>query len=87
MHIRSQNVIVNVNICDIHRIYESKGLYFYKVNVNNSPKLLNQMIKMTQSRLHAAQNALAKLHEHRGNTFYPHFHLAPPAGWMNDQTA
>ncbi|EOT3415071.1 TPA: glycoside hydrolase family 32 protein, partial [Escherichia coli] len=39
---------------------------------------------MTQSRLHAAQNALAKLHEHRGNTFYPHFHLAPPAGWMND---
>ncbi|MFR4486801.1 MAG: hypothetical protein ACLT78_07050, partial [Escherichia coli] len=24
---------------------------------------------MTQSRLHAAQNALAKLHEHRGNTF------------------
>ncbi|MHA6386663.1 hypothetical protein ACX3V1_29930, partial [Escherichia coli] len=23
---------------------------------------------MTQSRLHAAQNALAKLHEHRGNT-------------------
>ncbi|MCV5690399.1 hypothetical protein OFN32_39945, partial [Escherichia coli] len=25
---------------------------------------------MTQSRLHAAQNALAKLHEHRGNTFY-----------------
>lgn len=39
---------------------------------------------MTQSRLHAAQNALAKLHERRGNTFYPHFHLAPPAGWMND---
>ena len=39
---------------------------------------------MTQSRLHAAQNALAKLHEHRGNTCYPHFHLAPPAGWMND---
>lgn len=37
---------------------------------------------MTQSRLHAAQNALAKLHEHRGNTFYPHFHLAPPAGWI-----
>lgn len=42
MHIRSQNVIVNVNICDIHRIYESKGLYFIKVNVNNSPNLLNQ---------------------------------------------
>ncbi len=35
-------LIVNVNICDIHRIYESKGLYFIKVNVNNSPNLLNQ---------------------------------------------
>lgn len=39
---------------------------------------------MTQSRLQMAQKALENLHARRGNTFYPHFHLAPPAGWMND---
>lgn len=37
-----------------------------------------------QSRLYMAQKALENLHTRRGNTFYPHFHLAPPAGWMND---
>ena len=39
---------------------------------------------MTQSRPDKAQKALEELCDHRGNTFYPHYHLAPRAGWMND---
>ncbi|MEW3368330.1 glycoside hydrolase family 32 protein [Escherichia coli] len=31
-----------------------------------------------------AQSALEKLCARRGNAWYPIFHLAPPAGWMND---
>ncbi len=39
---------------------------------------------MTQSRLDKAQKALEELCDRRGDTFYPHYHLAPRAGWMND---
>lgn len=34
--------------------------------------------------LEQAQAALTKLTTLRGNDFYPVYHLAPPAGWMND---
>ncbi|MBT0726552.1 glycoside hydrolase family 32 protein [Rosenbergiella australiborealis] len=34
--------------------------------------------------LKQGQQALTRLQEKRGNHYYPHFHLAPPAGWMND---
>lgn len=37
-----------------------------------------------KQRLALAQSALEKLCARRGNTWYPIFHLAPPAGWMND---
>lgn len=39
---------------------------------------------MTTSDLQTAQKALEELCTRRGDTFYPRFHLAPPAGWMND---
>ncbi|MFK0528840.1 outer membrane lipoprotein chaperone LolA [Escherichia coli] len=39
---------------------------------------------MTQSRLHAAQNALAKLPDLRGNPSYPLFLLPPPPGGCTD---
>lgn len=35
-------------------------------------------------KLQQAQFALEQLKAQRGNTYYPDFHLAPPAGWMND---
>ncbi|NIF46308.1 glycoside hydrolase family 32 protein [Enterobacter sp. Ap-1006] len=34
--------------------------------------------------LNKAQSALETLQTARGNAFYPLYHLAPPAGWMND---
>lgn len=34
--------------------------------------------------LNQAQEALKANISARGNTFYPQFHLSPPAGWMND---
>lgn len=37
-----------------------------------------------KQRLALAQSALEKLCARRGNAWYPIFHLAPPAGWMND---
>lgn len=37
-----------------------------------------------KSQLSQAQNALEANIKTRGNTFYPQFHLSPPAGWMND---
>ena len=37
-----------------------------------------------KQRLALAQSALEKLCARRGNVWYPVFHLAPPAGWMND---
>ncbi|ENI4799284.1 glycoside hydrolase family 32 protein [Klebsiella michiganensis] len=37
-----------------------------------------------KQRLQLAQLSLAELCSRRGNVFYPHYHLAPPAGWMND---
>lgn len=37
-----------------------------------------------KQRLERAEQALHDATATRGNTFYPHFHLAPPAGWMND---
>ncbi|HCN8702464.1 glycoside hydrolase family 32 protein [Escherichia coli] len=39
---------------------------------------------MMKQRLALAQSALEKLCARRGNAWYPIFHLAPPAGWMND---
>ncbi|WP_411570663.1 glycoside hydrolase family 32 protein [Pectobacterium cacticida] len=39
---------------------------------------------MMKSRLITAELAREALLAQRGNTFYPHYHLAPPAGWMND---
>ncbi len=39
---------------------------------------------MMKSRLLKAESARDTLLAQRGNTFYPHYHLAPPAGWMND---
>ncbi|HBC6373612.1 TPA: glycoside hydrolase family 32 protein [Escherichia coli] len=39
---------------------------------------------MMKQRLALAQSALEKLCARRGNVWYPVFHLAPPAGWMND---
>ncbi len=36
------------------------------------------------TRLERAQQALEQAETLRGNVFYPTFHLAPPAGWMND---
>lgn len=37
-----------------------------------------------KQRLALAQSDLEKLCARRGNAWYPIFHLAPPAGWMND---
>ncbi|QLK60364.1 sucrose-6-phosphate hydrolase [Enterobacteriaceae bacterium Kacie_13] len=37
-----------------------------------------------KQRLERAEQALRSGIATRGDTFYPHFHLAPPAGWMND---
>lgn len=37
-----------------------------------------------KQKLQTAQLALEQLQAHRGDEFYPSFHLAPPAGWMND---
>ena len=37
-----------------------------------------------KQRLASAQVALDTLRARRGDTWYPVFHLAPPAGWMND---
>lgn len=37
-----------------------------------------------KQRLALEQSALEKLCARRGNAWYPIFHLAPPAGWMND---
>ncbi len=37
-----------------------------------------------KQKLQQAQFALEQLKAQRGNTYYPDFHLAPPAGWMND---
>ena len=37
-----------------------------------------------KQRLERAEQALRDGKSTRGDTFYPHFHLAPPAGWMND---
>lgn len=37
-----------------------------------------------KSSLSQAQQALDANIKTRGNTFYPQFHLSPPAGWMND---
>lgn len=34
--------------------------------------------------LEQGQQALETLYPQRGNRYYPHFHLAPRAGWMND---
>ncbi|ENJ8190109.1 hypothetical protein AB2K96_003413, partial [Yersinia enterocolitica] len=31
-----------------------------------------------------ANDALQTLASQVGQNFYPHYHLAPPAGWMND---
>ncbi|HCP7476526.1 TPA: glycoside hydrolase family 32 protein [Escherichia coli] len=39
---------------------------------------------MMKQRLALAQSDLEKLCARRGNAWYPIFHLAPPAGWMND---
>ncbi|WP_439291342.1 MULTISPECIES: glycoside hydrolase family 32 protein [Rahnella] len=36
------------------------------------------------TKLERAQLALNQATNQRGNAFYPNFHLAPPAGWMND---
>ena len=35
-------------------------------------------------RLEQSTKALNTLIEKRGNKFYPQFHLAAPAGWLND---
>ncbi|NMC25958.1 MAG: glycoside hydrolase family 32 protein, partial [Serratia sp.] len=37
-----------------------------------------------KQRLERVEQALRDGKATRGDTFYPHFHLAPPAGWMND---
>lgn len=37
-----------------------------------------------KTQLNQAQQALEANLSARGNTFYPQFHLSPPAGWMND---
>lgn len=37
-----------------------------------------------KQRLERAEHALQDAAEKRGDAFYPLFHLAPPAGWMND---
>ncbi|WP_446905338.1 glycoside hydrolase family 32 protein [Aeromonas veronii] len=37
-----------------------------------------------KQRIATAHTALDSLLSHRGVTWYPSFHLAPPAGWMND---
>lgn len=37
-----------------------------------------------KNQLNQAQQALEANISKRGNTFYPQFHLSPPAGWMND---
>jgi len=37
-----------------------------------------------KNHLSQAQRALETLTHSRGNRYYPRFHLAPPAGWMND---
>ena len=37
-----------------------------------------------KQRLERAEQALRDGAATRGKSFYPHFHLAPPAGWMND---
>ena len=37
-----------------------------------------------KSQLTQAQQALEANTKLRGNAFYPHYHLSPPAGWMND---
>ena len=37
-----------------------------------------------KQRLERAEHALQDAAKKRGNAFYPLFHLAPPAGWMND---
>ena len=37
-----------------------------------------------KQRLEKSHAALKTLIEKRGNDFYPSFHLAPPAGWLND---
>ncbi|MGL4827418.1 MAG: glycoside hydrolase family 32 protein [Vibrionaceae bacterium] len=37
-----------------------------------------------KQRLALAEAARSALYSRRGNTWYPVFHLAPPAGWMND---
>lgn len=39
---------------------------------------------MMKQQLLDAQSALEQLRSRRGDEFYPDFHLAPPAGWMND---
>lgn len=39
---------------------------------------------MMKNQLAEAQRALETCQAARGSQFYPHFHLAPPAGWMND---
>lgn len=37
-----------------------------------------------KQRLQLAQAGLEKMRAGRGSRYYPHYHLAPPAGWMND---
>ncbi|KOC90488.1 glycoside hydrolase family 32 protein [Winslowiella iniecta] len=37
-----------------------------------------------KQRLERAEDALRTAVKQRDAAFYPHFHLAPPAGWMND---
>lgn len=37
-----------------------------------------------KQRLERAEQALSTAVKQRDDVFYPHYHLAPPAGWMND---
>ncbi|WNN45968.1 glycoside hydrolase family 32 protein [Winslowiella toletana] len=37
-----------------------------------------------KQRLERAEQALSTAVKQRDDAFYPHYHLAPPAGWMND---